>query len=215
MAGYGTTAISISGILYQLLRSPSHIPKIQQELHASFNSSVAIDGTILQHLPYLNACIHESLRLIPAVNSRFAGRTSPGAVVSGLYVPPAVAVFADIYTTQRSSAYWILANEFRPERWLGDAAGRTPFAADNKAAFRPFLLGTRACIGRQMALQTLRLMLAHSLFRFDLELPGKEDFVWERDVPSSLVWTDYRRLEVRLERSRWGQGADEHVEAAV
>lgn len=201
MAGYGTTAISISGILYQLLRSPSHMTKIQQELRGTFENPDAIDGAVLQHLPCLNACIHEGLRLLPAINSRFAGRTSPGAVISGLYVPPGVAVFSDIYTIQRSSSYWFMPNEFRPERWLDDAAGRRPFGGDVKAAFRPFLLGTRACIGRQMALQTLRLMLANLLFRYDIEFPDKDEFVWERDVPSSLVWTDYRRLQVRLSKS--------------
>lgn len=209
MAGYGTTAISVSGVLYQILREPSHALKIQEELHKSFSNVDAIDGTVLQHLPYLNACIQESLRLIPAINSRFAGRTSPGSTISGLYVPAGVFVFTDIYTVQRSKDYWADANEFRPERWL-DNTSSDAYANDVKGAFRPFLLGTRACIGKQMALQTLRLMLANLLFRFDMVLLNKGKFVWERDVPSSLVWTDYRRLSVDLSwADREGKASNE------
>ena len=200
MAGYGTTAISVSGILYQILREPSHLKKIQKELHDTFSNADAIEGSVLQHLPHMNACIQESLRLIPAINTRFAGRTSPGAVISGLFVPAGVFVFSDIYTIQRSEAYWTYATEFRPERWL-ERAPDSPYANDNRAAFKPFLLGTRACVGRQMALQTLRLMLAHSIFRYDMTFLDKDEFVWERDVPSSLVWTDYRKITVELSKT--------------
>ena len=105
MAGYGTTAISVSGILYQILREPSHMKKIQKELYETFSNADVIEGSVLQHLPYMNACIQESLRLIPAINTRFAGRTSPGTVISGMYVPAGVFVFSDVYTIQRSETY--------------------------------------------------------------------------------------------------------------
>ncbi|KAK7721994.1 hypothetical protein SLS63_009274 [Diaporthe eres] len=199
MAGYGTTAISISGILYQILREPAHMQRLQHELRATFQTAEEIEGSAIQHLPYLNACINESLRLLPPINTRFAGRTSPGATISGLYVPEGVFVYADIFTMQRSDAYWSDAGSFRPERWIG-AAG-SPYAGDARNAFRPFLQGTRACIGKQMALQTLRLVLANLAFRYDMDMVNKDQFVWERDVPSSLVWTNYSRVEVRLSKA--------------
>lgn len=202
MAGYGTTAISISGILYQILRQPSHLHRLKEELYATFQSAEEIHGSRVQHLPWLNACINESLRLLPPINTRFAGRTSPGAIINGLFVPAGVYVFADIFTIQRSGEYWARPDEFLPERWVESNNTESPYAGDVKAAFRPFLLGTRACIGRQMALQTLRLVLANLALRYDFEMVNRDDFVWERDVPSSLVWTDYKRVNVRMSKAR-------------
>lgn len=197
MAGYGTTAISISGILYQILREPSHMARLQKEVRDAFKNTDEMEGSALHHLPWLNACINESLRLLPPINTRFTGRTSPGTTISGLFVPPGVFVSADIYTIQRSPEYWADATAFRPERWI-ETEPDSIYAGDVKAAFKPFLLGSRACIGRQMALQTLRLILVHIAFRYDFSMVDRDEFVWERDVPSSLVWTDYRKINVQL-----------------
>ncbi len=42
-------------------------------------------------------------------------------------------------------AYFKQADDFVPERWLGD--GR--FVDDRKEAFQPFSLGARNCVGRK------------------------------------------------------------------
>jgi cytochrome P450 len=103
-----------------------------------------------------------------------------------------VAVSADIYSIQRSPMYWEEPDMFKPERWFD------PANKDKRKANRPFLIGPRACIGRDMALQTLRLTLAKLAFRYDFEKVD-QDFDWERDTSSSVIWTDFRvRLRIRV-----------------
>ncbi len=89
--------------------------------------------------------------------------------------------------------YFADPGTFRPERWL-EGAKSTEFKADNLAAYRPFLIGSRACIGRHMAQQSIRLIVAKLLWAYDFELLDPAGFVWERDAGSSLVYTDYKLI---------------------
>lgn len=47
--------------------------------------------------------------------------------------------------TYRNPAYFKHPDEFRPERWMGDPA----YEDDNKAAFQPFNVGPRNCLGQK------------------------------------------------------------------
>lgn len=65
---------------------------------------------------------------------------------------------------------------FAPERWLDD--GPAEFKNDNKAAFQPFSVGTRNCIGRNLAYAEMNLILAKVLWQFDLDLDAKRTGDW-------------------------------------
>jgi cytochrome P450 len=67
-----------------------------------------------------------------------------------------------------SSLNWTEPNSFLPERWL--PAENTRFAHDNHATLQPFSVGPRSCLGRNLAYNELRLILARLLWNFDLEL---------------------------------------------
>lgn len=104
-----------------------------------------------------------------------------------------VTVSSDVYSIQRSSAYWQEPNKFKPERWFGTES------KDNRDAYRPFLMGPRTCLGRDMALQTIRLTLAKMAFRYDFEKVD-HDFNWETHASSSIIWTNFKVL-TKLSRS--------------
>ncbi|KAK1621978.1 cytochrome P450, partial [Colletotrichum phormii] len=162
-----------------------------------YSSVSEVTAQSVLRLPYLNACIQETLRLTPPINGRGSHRISPGATIDGLYVPKGrrggVNVSADIWTIQRKPEYWALADRFRPDRWLDNGPG-TVFEHDVRTSYRPFLVGPRVCIGREMALQSTRLTVAKIVFSFDLEMANKETFVWERDAGNDYVWHDYQVL---------------------
>jgi cytochrome P450 len=107
-------------------------------------------------------------------------------------------VSADLYTIQRSPKYFVDPASFRPERWL-EGAEENGFEGDNRSASRPFLIGSRACIGRHMAQQSIRLITAKLLWKYDFELLDRDGFIWERDACSSLIYTDYKLL-VRVKK---------------
>ncbi|TID07058.1 Isotrichodermin C-15 hydroxylase [Colletotrichum higginsianum] len=193
MVGYDTSATTLSAVFYHVLRGPDHYRRIQKEVRGAYSSVSDITAQSVLRLSYLNACVQETLRLTPPINGRGSHRISPGATIDGLYVPKGVNVSADIWTIQRRPEYWALADKFRPDRWTDNGPG-TVFEHDVRTSYRPFLVGPRVCIGREMALQSIRLTVAKIAFVYDLEMANRDTFVWERDAGNDYVWHDYNVL---------------------
>ncbi|CAN9310654.1 unnamed protein product [Alternaria alternata] len=199
LAGYQTTATTLASTFYHVLRYTNTYITLCAEIRSTFTSEADITGERLARLPFLNACIRETLRLLPPANGKTAQRTAPSCTIAGTYIPAGTIVSADLYTIQRSSQYFNDPASFRPERWL-EGAEENGFDGDNRSASRPFLIGSRACIGRHMAQQSIRLIMARLLWRYDFELLDRDGFIWERDAGSSLIYTDYTLLVQVLRR---------------
>ncbi|KAG6368256.1 hypothetical protein INS49_002458 [Diaporthe citri] len=206
LAGYQTTATTLAATLYHVLRSPAAYRALCAEVRSGFAAEADITGEAVKaRLPFLQACVQETLRLLPPANGKTAQRTAmaDSCVVAGVAVPAGTVVSADLYSIQRSPEHFARAGEFCPERWLARRGRVTRkqglYDADNWGAYRPFLIGTRACIGRHMAQQSIRLILATLLWNYDFELLDRDGFVWERDAVSSLIYTDYK-VEVLVKK---------------
>ncbi|KAL2850177.1 cytochrome P450 [Aspergillus pseudoustus] len=199
IAGYKTTETSLSALFYRILSTPGVLKKLQNELCSSFQSIDEVTGKKLLSLPYLNGCIYESLRLLPPVAGKFASRRSPGALIQGFYVPAGTEVYTETYTMQRRPEYWYAPDEYHPERWFERSEG-SPYAQDVHEAFKPFSSGPRACLGREMALQTLRLTTALLVYHFDIEMLNEDRFIWENDTESRMVYSQYHIKAVVQDR---------------
>lgn len=180
--------------------------KLQAEVRNEFKTVHDIHGERLLQLPFLNACVQETLRLLPPANGKTAQRTAPGSMIADTFIPAGTLVSADIYSIQRTPLYWADPASFRPERWTDNGPGSL-YENDTRAAYRPFLIGTRACIGRRMALQSLRFITAKLAFSYGFEMVNRDAFVWERDAGSSLVYTDYKVM-VRLSRAQASEASE-------
>jgi len=198
LAGLDTTYMAVNICLYEILHHPENFEKLQREVRSAFTSLEEVTGEKVARLPFLSAIINESLRLLPPVGGKISLRNSPGAEVDGIYVPKGVAVTTDLYSIHRSPAYWADAASFRPERWIDNGPG-TKYENDLRSVLKPFGTGTRQCIGRHMAMKSVRLMLTKLAFRFDVKLVEK-DFVWERDAKSSLFWGGFD-MHVKVTKS--------------
>ncbi|KAF2141603.1 uncharacterized protein K452DRAFT_351182 [Aplosporella prunicola CBS 121167] len=199
LAGYQTTATTLVATLYHILGHPGVYNQLCHEIRSGFTEESEITGKQLLRLPLLNACVHETLRLLPPANGKTAQRTAPDCFIGEIRVPAGTLVSADLYSIQRSEEYFHNPSAFHPERWINNGR-ETSFEGDKRLAYRPFLIGSRACIGRNMAQNSIRLILARLFWRYDLELLNK-NFVWERDAGSSLIYTDYE-LFVRAKKVR-------------
>ena len=75
-------------------------------------------------------------------------------------------------SASRSSRNFHLPHSYVPERFLPSATddSTSPFYNDNRAVMQPFSVGPRNCIGRNLAYNEMRLILARVLWNFDLEL---------------------------------------------
>lgn len=182
IAGSETTSTALTAQTYFLLRNPETLKRLQDDVRTAFTTVDEITGQSTAKIPYLIGAIEEGLRLFPPLPTS-PPRYSPGDVVSGEYIPAGVVVSASPWTTARDPRYWYEAEKFLPERWVGDGYG------DNRQAFRPFLLGSRGCIGINLAYVEMRITLAKVVFTYDMEIaPSSQnlDFVKASSFP--ILW---------------------------
>lgn len=100
-------------------------------------------------------------------------------------------VASSAFATTHSAQYFAKPREFRPERWLPRAHAdydAKAFGGDNRAAYRPFSMGSRGCIGQGVAGMLLRAILGRLAWRFDWEMLNKGEVYWERDIRLYSVW---------------------------
>jgi cytochrome P450 len=75
---------------------------------------------------------------------------------------------------------------WRPERWLGGAAGVTAAASSAKRVSMPFGAGPRVCPGRYLALMEMKLALAMVLGSFEIRQVATAD---GGEAPEQLLFT--------------------------
>jgi cytochrome P450 len=170
IAGSETTATLLAGVTYWLLRTPRAMQKVTSEVRQAFDSEDQINFiNATAKLPYMLACLDEALRIYPPVPTGLQRITEdPITEISGVRLPAGCYVSVHQSAANRSSRNFHEPMTFAPERWLPDAPVR--FANDNKGVFQPFSVGPRNCIGRNLAYNEMRLILARVLWNFDLTL---------------------------------------------
>ncbi|CAI7607885.1 unnamed protein product [Penicillium manginii] len=167
LAGSETTSLALTFTTALLLQHPVILNRLTEEIRALFTSDTDITTSTINDLSYLQAVIQESLRMAPPITNGFP-RQNPaeGAMVAGHFIPKDTVVNVSQWSAYRSETNFIRANEFIPERWLGDSE----FTKDAKGAFQPFSIGPRACIGKKFAYDSMKLLVAHVLWNFNLTL---------------------------------------------
>ena len=90
-AGSDTTAISLRSVIYHLLKNPECKRKLIEEIDmqiadVGFAEPITLEQT--KHMPYLQACLYEGLRLHPAVGMSLPRVTPPGGIEIGEHFIP-------------------------------------------------------------------------------------------------------------------------------
>ncbi|EDW47265.1 probable cytochrome P450 49a1 isoform X1 [Drosophila sechellia] len=168
LVGVDTTSVAASSTIYQLAKNPDKQKKLFDELQKVFPHREAdINQNILEQMPYLRACVKETLRMRPVVIAN--GRSlQSDAVINGYHVPKGTHVIFPHLVVSNDPAYFPEPKRFLPERWLKqstDAAG-CPHANQKIHPFvsLPFGFGRRMCVGRRFAEIELHTLLA-KIFR--------------------------------------------------
>ena len=105
IAGSETTGTTLCGITNYLVQNPLELRKLEKEIRSNFEKQSDITFRAIQDLPFLNAVIHEGLRLCNPVAGGMP-RIVPkgGDTVSGYFLPggvskhwPAISGNADFF----------------------------------------------------------------------------------------------------------------------
>ncbi|KAH8593799.1 cytochrome P40 monooxygenase [Bisporella sp. PMI_857] len=188
-AGSETSSTFLSATTYYLLKNPSMLEKLQNEVRKAFQNDSEIDGENVKRLVYLNAVIEEGLRIFPPAPFGLP-RVCPGAEIDGHWVPKGSIIATAAHATSRDSRYFFLPHEFHPERWLptDHPDYDTRFAADFKEASKPFSLGPRWCIGQYLAYLELRITLTKLAWNFDWAFAPSNEGDFTQDARLLGLW---------------------------
>ena len=173
VAGSDTSGTGLINTLIYIVQNPECMAKVRAEIDAAVpDGTVVVRNDDVEGLPYLRACIDESLRLRPP-NAYGLPRTVPrgGATIQGEHFKEGTTVSVSTLNVHHSERYFHEAKKFKPERWLN----RDTKEFENlKKYVVPFSFGSRACIGRNIAFLELQVTIASILNRFDLEMKDPE-----------------------------------------
>jgi cytochrome P450 len=184
MAGSETSATCLSGAIFYLLKNHGWLSRLQKEIREAFQKESEISFASLSHLKVLHAVIQETLRMYPPVAGDMPRMTpSEGAKVCGTYIPPHTRISIPMYPAFRSALNFKNPDTFAPERWLGDEK----YADDRRSVLQPFSIGSRNCIGQNLAWAEIRTILARLVWHFDMELMD-ESRDWVEGQKVYFLW---------------------------
>ena len=174
-AGSDTTSTALSNAMW-LLFQPQHrsiLNRLREELEECFQNS-GTESPVPSHdsvskLPFLRACIDETLRIRPS--SAFGlPRAIPagGCMVAGQFIPGGTSVSVPTYSILHDNSIFPDADIFMPQRWI-DADVGTGDPVVMRKYHIPFSTGPRACIGRNIAYFEMTLVIATLVHYFDFD----------------------------------------------
>jgi unspecific monooxygenase len=159
LAGYETTATSISWALYLIHKHPEIREKLLQELDTLGSLP---DPMSIFRLPYLTAVCNETLRIHPVAMLTFPRIVQEPLKLLGYSLEPGIIVAGCIYLTHQRKDLYPEPKQFKPERFIEGQF--SPYE------FIPFGGGVRRCMGEALAIFEMKLVLATILSRYQLAL---------------------------------------------
>lgn len=142
-------------------------------------------------LPYLTACLRETMRLRPTSAAGLERRILQEPLgldvsddgsddVKFIHLPVGTLVSVPTFTLHRRQDVFPDAEEFRPERWLDDALiGPNKDLEAMLGSWAPFSFGTRGCLGKNFAWMELSKAAAMLFRQFEV--------VRTRNGPADLI----------------------------
>lgn len=174
LAGHDTTSSTLCYIFYLMSKNPLALRRVRAEHNSIFGSDLSQSNTsitgnphLLNQLPFTIAIIKEAMRLFPAASSIRIGEPGFSLVEDGRQYPTdGCNVWSLHQAMHREPLYWREPDAFIPERWL--VSSDDPLYPV-KGAWRPFEFGPRNCIGQELAMLEMKLVMVMTLREFSIE----------------------------------------------
>lgn len=173
VAGSDTTATALTSTMWFLVHHPGALARLRNELDALKPSndiegpsaeSAIFDYNIVKDLPYLRACIEESLRLRPPIAYQLPRLVSQPTTIACHEILPGTVVAVSPYSVHRHLSLYRDPDEYRPEHWV-DFDEQFPHQIEDLKKYNiVFSQGSRACIGRHLAIVELQIVIS-TLFK--------------------------------------------------
>jgi cytochrome P450 len=159
IAGHETSATALAWALALLAEHPERAAFVRREGEAAASMTTPDELGALEHS---TRWVKETMRLYPAVPLA-TSQAAQDVRLGRLEIPRGTRVDVCSYVQHRLPWLWSAPARFEPDRFSQPA----PFGT-----FLPFLLGPHTCIGLQLAMIELPLVLARLAASFEFELPA-------------------------------------------
>nr|UZE89820.1 cytochrome P450 CYP334Q1 [Chrysoperla zastrowi sillemi] len=157
--GVNTTSHAMAFLLYHLARNP----KVQKKLYNEIRNANLYEINSYEKLPYLQACIKESLRLKPPmpVLSRILQQD---VIIHNYRIPKDTFVLMATHLASLRDENFENPTKYDPERWIDDTDSGT-----QSLASIPFGFGPKSCLGQKLAMLQLSMMTAKIIKEFNIQ----------------------------------------------
>ncbi|KAL8672998.1 MAG: hypothetical protein Q9168_002559 [Polycauliona sp. 1 TL-2023] len=226
IAGRDTTAALLSWTFFLLVRHPSVLARLRQEISAVVGDKVTLERSHIQKLRWLRCVINETSRLYPQlpVNVRIAAKDTvlpKGGGPDGqspVMIPKGKGVGWSTYHMHRQKElYGLDAESYRPERFETGELDQIGWG------FMPFHGGPRICLGKDFALMETSCVVVRVLQSFpNLRLPENvlvEPTGQEKQSLGILVTSaegcrgDFAAIEEAFEKAMANEAAEKQINA--
>ncbi|MPC33290.1 Cytochrome P450 2D15 [Portunus trituberculatus] len=165
VAGMETTSSSLTTIVHLMTKHPHVQRRVQEELDEVVGRDRLPSFSDMERLPYVQATIHEALRILNLIKLSLPHMTAEDCKLGGYDIPKGTWLMGNLDDAHRNPEYWKNAGTFDPQNFL-DENGK--FKKNN--AFVPFGVGKRVCPGEPLARLELFLFFSHLFQRFTFTL---------------------------------------------
>lgn len=189
-AGHDTTVTSSTNLLLMLAQHPEVWQKAKAEQDALIAESPALTVDNLKKMTYLDAVIHESMRVTPPIGGMFRVMTQDSEF-GGYRIPKGYVISLNPRRTHRDESIWTNPEQFDPERWIRGEHKKQPFS---QIAFGG---GPRLCLGQNFAMVEMKIILSLLLRGYTWSLIADQDLTYRTlpfPLPKSGLQVDFRAL---------------------
>lgn len=194
LAGEDTTANTMAWMLHLLQRNPECLARVQSEVRTVMQGHDEFTPELLASMDYLEACIHEAMRLKP-VAPFLPVQALKDVTVGDIAVPKGSLIWNILRHDAVAEEHFTNAHNFDPARWIG------PQASGTKGISMPFGSGPRMCPGRYLALLEMKLCIGMLFQHFDVLDVTTADGQAPAEIMNFTMTPDdlFMRLAVRAE----------------
>ncbi|PIA38081.1 hypothetical protein AQUCO_02800018v1 [Aquilegia coerulea] len=189
VGGTETTATTIEWTIAELVKNPSVMQKVQEEVRRVVGKKHKVDEEDIAQMVYLKLVVKESMRLHPAAGINVL-ESSKITNVKGFQVPAKTRIIMNHWSIQRDSKFWERPDEFIPERFSNNSLD----SSGQDFNYTPFGSGRRICPGRSFALIIVESAIANLLYWFDWKTVGGEQL----DMSEAFALTVKLKTPVHL-----------------
>ncbi|KAK4641409.1 hypothetical protein QC761_502130 [Podospora bellae-mahoneyi] len=197
-AGFTTSASLLSWSLYALVKYPGNQERLLQEL-VDHGADSEKDWTYdqLHAMKFLDSFIKETQRLHSPSFQTTRNAKKDLILPGGYFIPEGSVVTTCFPSLHKNPAHWDNPLKFDPDRWLEQG-----FAAQaaRKGLYTPFAAGKRGCVGFNLALAEVKMVLAELVYNYKFEDASPEAVLYD---PEFLVTRPLNFYASATRRTEW------------